>query len=311
MVARNWAAAFSTVVLRRGRPHGDRPYRKKTMTDKTIRHPLQTWNISGWGLRWIGLTYLLLLLVIPLAAVVQDGFREGVGVFFENVLRPTAWAALKLTLWTAALMAIVNGVIGTLTAYVLVRYRFFGKAIVNALIDLPFAIPTLVTGVMLLILYGPQGLLGKFFLEKFSWQIIFAPPAIILALLFVNYPIVVRSVQPVLEELDLSEEEAAATLGASPWKTFWRVVFPALRPAILGGVLLSFARALGEFGSIVVVAGNLPMRSQTAAVYVWGEIESENRLGASAMSFVLLALSFTLVIVVDWLQNRRGGKAHA
>jgi len=115
----------------------------------------------------------------------------------------------------------------------------------------------------------------------------------------------VRSVQPVLEELDFSQEEVAATLGASPWKTFWSVVFPGIRPAILSGILLSFARALGEFGAIVVVAGNLPMRSQTAAVYVWGEIESENRLGASAMSIVLLVLSFTLVMLVDWFQRRK------
>ncbi len=278
--------------------------------EKTLRNPFQTWHISGRGLRVISLSYLLFLLVIPLAAVIQDSFREGSSVFFENIFRPAAWSALKLTLWTGGLMALVNGVMGTLTAYVLVRYQFFGKSVINALVDLPFAIPTLVTGVMLVILYGPQGLLGQFFLEKWDWHILYAPPAIVLALLFVNYPIVVRSVQPVLAELDLGEEEAAATLGASPWKTFWRVVFPALRPAILGGVLLSFARALGEFGSIVVVAGNLPFRSQTAAVYVWGEIESENRLGASAMSFILLAISFSLVMIVDWLQSRKG-RVHA
>ncbi|KAB2841151.1 sulfate ABC transporter permease subunit CysT [bacterium] len=267
---------------------------------------LRSWDVKGWGLRAVALSYLALLLLLPLAALVQDGFREGPAVFFSNIFRPTAWAALKLTLWTSALMAAVNGVVGTLTAYVLVRYRFFGKSLLNAVVDLPFAIPTLVTGVMLVILYGPRDLLGGFFYHHFEWKILFAPPAIVLALLFVNYPIVVRSVQPVLEELDFAEEEAAATLGASSWRTFWRVVFPAIRPALLSGVLLSFARALGEFGSIVVVAGNLPLRSQTAAVYVWGEIESENRLGASAMSIVLLACSFTLVLVVDWLQRRKG-----
>lgn len=267
---------------------------------------LRSWDVKGWGLRAVALSYLAFLLLLPLAALVQDGFREGPGVFFANIFRPTAWAALKLTLWTSALMAAVNGVIGTLTAYVLVRYRFFGKSLLNAVVDLPFAIPTLVTGVMLVILYGPRDLLGGFFHQHFDWKILFAPPAIVLALLFVNYPIVVRSVQPVLEELDFAEEEAAATLGASSWRTFWGVVFPAIRPALLSGVLLSFARALGEFGSIVVVAGNLPLRSQTAAVYVWGEIESENRLGASAMSIVLLACSFTLVLFVDWLQRRKG-----
>lgn len=267
---------------------------------------LRSWDFQGWGLRVIALSYLALLIFLPFAALVQDGFREGAGVFFSNVFRPAAWAALKLTLWTSALMAVVNGIVGTMTAYVLVRYRFWGKSLLNAVVDLPFAIPTLVTGVMLVILYGPRDLLGGFFFRAFDWKILFAPPAIVLALLFVNYPIVVRSVQPILEELDFSEEEAAATLGASSWRTFWSVVFPTIRPALLSGVLLSFARALGEFGSIVVVAGNLPMRSQTAAVYVWGEIESENRLGASAMSIVLLSCSFALVLLVDWMQRKKG-----
>lgn len=275
----------------------------EAMATKSFR----TWGLAGRPLRWLGLSYLFLLLVIPLTAIFYDGFREGAQVFFSNIFRPSAWAALKLTLWTAAVMAAVNGAVGTLTAYVLVRYDFYGKSLLNALVDLPFAIPSLVTGVMLVILYGPDGLLGNFFQGDLGWQILFAPPAIIIALLFINFPVVVRSVQPVLEELDVSQEEVAATLGASPWKTFRSVVLPGIRPAIWSGMLLSFARALGEFGAIIVVAGNLPMRSQTAAVYVWGEIESENRLGASAMSIVLLILSFTLVFVVDWLQQRRKG----
>lgn len=275
------------------------------MENKGFQQSLRAWNIQGWGLRFMALGYLFFLILIPLSAVIFDGFRSGPLVFFSSILRPAAWAALKLSVGTAAVMALVNGVTGTLTAYVLVRYQFFGKPLVNALVDLPFAIPSLITGVMLVILYGPNGVIGDFFLREWNWQIIFAPPGIIIALLFINYPIVVRSVQPVLEELDLSEEEAAMTLGASSWRTFWKVIFPGLRPAIFSGMLLSFARALGEFGAIVIVAGNLPMVSQTAAVYVWGEIESENRLGASAMSIVLLALSFSLVLIVDWIQHRR------
>lgn len=273
----------------------------------SIRPRLATWNVAGTGLRVMALSYLVFLVVIPLAAICFDAFREGSQVFFSNILRPSAWHALKLTLWTAAVMALINGVTGTLTAYVLVRYEFPGKSFLNTLVDLPFAIPSLVTGVMLVILYGPDGLLGAFFTGTLNWQILFAPPAIVVALLFINFPVVVRSVQPVLEELDFSQEEAAATLGATPWRTFRKVVLPSLRPAILSGMLLSFARALGEFGAVVIVAGNLPMLSQTAAVYVWGEIESENRLGASAMSVVLLVLSFTLVLVVDYLQRKRGG----
>jgi len=274
------------------------------------RPRLATWNVAGTGLRVMALSYLAFLVVIPLAAICFDAFREGSQVFFSNIFRPSAWHALKLTLWTAAVMALINGLTGTLTAYVLVRYEFPGKSFLNTLVDLPFAIPSLVTGVMLVILYGPDGLLGAFFTGTLNWQILFAPPAIVVALLFINFPVVVRSVQPVLEELDFSQEEAAATLGATPWRTFRKVVLPSLRPAILSGMLLSFARALGEFGAVVIVAGNLPMLSQTAAVYVWGEIESENRLGASAMSVVLLVLSFTMVLVVDYLQRKRGG-AHA
>lgn len=267
---------------------------------------IKTWGVSGWPLKTIALTYLLFLIVVPLAALFYDGFSEGLQVFFSYIVQPSAWAALKLSLWTGLVVALINGAVGTLTAYVLVRYEFPGKSLLTAVVDLPFAIPSLVTGVMLVLLYGPGGLLGEWLQGGLGWQILFAPPAIIIALLFINFPVVVRSVEPLLEELDFSQEEVAATLGASPWKTFRSVVFPALRPAVLTGMLLTFARTLGEFGAIVVVAGNLPLRSQTAAVYVWGEIESENRLGASAMSIVLLLISFALVFFVDWWQEKRG-----
>ena len=258
-----------------------------------------------WGLRGVALLYLAVMLVIPLAAVVQDGFRAGLAGFWHQITRPAAWHAIQLTLWTAAIMAVINMVMGTLTAYVLVRYSFRGKSLVSALVDLPFAIPTLVTGVMLVILYGPQAAVGSWLKQNWGFDIIYAPPGIILALLFVSFPFVVRTLQPVLMEIDTYQEQAAATLGASPWLTFRRVLLPAIAPAMITGTLLSFARALGEFGAIVVVAGNFPMRSQTAAVYVLGEIESENQLGASAMSVFLLLIAFTLILFVDWLQRRR------
>ncbi len=258
-----------------------------------------------WGLRVTALAYLGLLLVVPLAAVVHDGLRAGLGVFWSNITRPAAWHAIQLTLWTAAVMAVINAVMGTLTAYVLVRYRFPGKSLVNAIVDLPFAIPTLVTGVMLVVLYGPQAAVGGWLKQHWGIEVIFAPPGIILALLFVSFPFVVRTLQPVLMEVDIHQEEMAHTLGASPWLTFRRVLLPAIAPAIVTGTLLSFARALGEFGAIIVVAGNFPMRSQTAAVYVLGEIESENQIGASAMSVFLLLIAFTLVVLVDWVQHRQ------
>lgn len=260
---------------------------------------------GAWGVRAMALSYLSLMIVIPLAAVVFDGLPAGLGVFWINISRPAAWYAIQLTLWTAAVMALINMVMGTLTAYVLVRYSFRGRGLLNALVDLPFAIPTLVTGVMLVILYGPQTVLGSWLKANWGIDVIFAPPGIILALLFVSFPFVVRTLQPVLMEVDRGQEEAAFTLGASPWLTFRRVLLPAIAPAIVSGTLLSFARALGEFGSIIIVAGNVPLRSQTAAVYVYGEIESSNQRGASAMSIVLLLIAFTLIIVADWLQRRQ------
>jgi sulfate transport system permease protein len=184
-----------------------------------------------------------------------------------------------------------------------VRYDFPGKRILNAVVDLPLAIPTLVTGVMLVMLYGPQAALGAFLAEKIGLQVIFAPPGIVLALMFISYPFVVRTIQPVLLNLDFTQEQAANTLGAGAWTTFRRVVLPALAPPLLNGALLSFSRAIGEFGAVVVVAGNIPLKTQTAAVYVLGAVESENRLGASAISIVLLAISMLTLLVAHRLQN--------
>jgi len=257
-----------------------------------------------WGIQSAAWTYVTLMLLIPLMVIFQDGLRDGLGTLWQSVTSPIAWSALRLTLWTSALMAVVNAIMGTLTAYVLVRYNFPGKGLLNAIVDLPLAIPTLVTGVMLVVLYGPQSFIGAWLKDQMNWKIIFAPPGIVLALLFVNFPFVVRAVQPVLQSLDLESEEAAATLGAGSATIFWRVTLPALWLPIASGALLSFARAIGEFGAIVIVAGNIPLRSQTAAVYVFGEVESANRQGASAMSIVMLSLAFTLVLIVDWLRKR-------
>lgn len=265
--------------------------------------------VGRWALRSIALVYLAAMLVVPLVVLAQDGLREGIGGLWASIRQPVAWHALKLTLWTAAVMVAINTVMGLLTAYVLVRYEFRGKSLLNAIVDLPLAIPTLVTGVMLVVLYGPQRFLGAFLLRTTGQQIIFAPPAIVLALLFVTFPFVVRCVQPVLLALDRSPEDAAATLGASPWYIFWRVTLPALRLPLASGALLSFARAIGEFGAVVIVAGNIPMYSQTAAVYVLGEVESENRMAASSMSLVMLTIALGVVLLVDRLQKRaeRGG----
>jgi sulfate transport system permease protein len=257
------------------------------------------------GIRAAALSYLFVMLIIPLAVIFQDGLKEGLGEFWAQVTNPIAWSALVLTLWTSAVMTLINTIMGTLTAYVLVRYQFPGKGILNSIVDLPLAIPTLVTGVMLVILFGPQQALGAWLKNELGFSIIFAPPGIILALLFITFPFVVRAVQPVLIDLDRTQEDAAATLGARGWTVFRRITLPYLILPLASGALLSFARAIGEFGAIVIVAGNIPLYSQTAAVYVLGEVESENRLGASAVSIVMVAISFSLILVVGWLQRRR------
>lgn len=258
-----------------------------------------------WSVRAAALSYLTLMLIIPLLVIFRDGLSQGLTGLWAAISQPVAKAALLLTLRTAAIMVVINTAMGTLTAYVLVRYEFPGKSLLNAVVDLPLAIPTLVTGVMLVVLYGPQQPIGAWLERTLGWRIIFAPPGIVLALLFVTFPFVVRAVQPVLLSMDRAVEDAAATLGAGPWTIFRRVTLPPLILPLTSGALLSFARAVGEFGSIIIVAGNIPLRSQTAAVYVWGEVESANRFGASAVSVALLAIAFTLIVLVDLLQSRQ------
>jgi len=258
-----------------------------------------------YGLRAAALSYLALALAAPLLVIVEDGVKDGLQALWGAITEPAALHALWLTLWTAAIMAVVNAAMGTLVAYVLVRYDFPGRRFVDAMIDLPLATPTLVTGVMLVALYGPQTALGGWLRRDVGFPIIYAPPGIVLALLFLSLPLVVRAVQPVLQDLDREPEDAAATLGASAFTVFRRVTLPALRAPVATGTLLAFARALGEFGSIVIVAGNIPLRTQTAAVYVLGEVESDNRRAASAMSLALLAVTFALFLIIDWRTRRR------
>jgi sulfate transport system permease protein len=266
------------------------------------RAPDRPWG--RWGLRSTAIAYLVLAVALPLAAVVERGFGAGLAEFWRQVTAPTALESLRLTLFLAAVMTAVNAVFGIITAYVLARYEFPGRGLFNGLVDLPFAIPTLVTGVMLVVLYGPQGALGGWF-EARGVPIIFAKPGILLALLFVCYPFVVRAVQPLFLGAEKTAEEAAWTLGASRWTTFWRITLPEILPGVLTGALLCFARALGEFGSIVVVAGNIPGRTLTAPVYIFGEIESQNSRGASAVSIVLLTISFGMLFTMDWFGRRQ------
>ena len=271
--------------------------------DQTFLQGEQKTTLSTWFLRVPVLLYIGLMILVPLVVILQDGLREGLGELVHQITLPIARHAIWLTLWTAALMTLINAVMGLATAYVLVRYEFPGKQVLNAIIDLPLAIPTLVTGVMLVMLYGPQSVLGNFLSNQLGFQVIFAPPGIVIALLFISFPFVVRTIQPVLMNLDLAQEQAAATLGAKPGYTFRTVVLPNLLPPLISGSLLSFSRAIGEFGAVVIVAGNIPLRTQTAAVYVLGAVESENRLGASAISLLLIAIATLILLAANQIQK--------
>jgi sulfate/thiosulfate transport system permease protein len=253
--------------------------------------------------------YLFALVAVPLAALLWFGVADGLVSLRAAIGSPVARSALWLTLWTSALVAVINLVLGTATAFVLVRYPIPGKALLSALIDLPLAIPTLVTGVMLAILYGPESLIGRTFAE-FGFPILFAKPSIVLALSFVTLPFVIRAVEPVLIELDPAEEEAAYTLGAGPVRTFRTVILPAIAPAALSASIRSLGRAMGEFGSIVVVAGNIPMQTLTAPVYILGEIESGAPRAAAAVSALVLAAALALHALAHTIE-RRFGAHHA
>jgi sulfate transport system permease protein len=279
------------------------------MARASAARPGRSRAVSGLLVRAATLSYLGLMVLLPLAALGAGAAEQGPGAFAEALRDPFAHHALGLTFATAGAMVLINAVTGTATAWVLVRYPFPGKGLVNALIDLPFAVPTVVTGLMLVALYGPASVLGAF-LSSRGWAIIYQKPGIVLALLFVTYPFVVRSVQPVLLELDRAEEEAAATLGAGPLTVFRRVTLPTLWPSILTGAGLSFSRALGEFGSVVMVAGNRPLETKTGPLYVFGEIESGNRHAAMAVSAVLLACSLGVLVVLNRLQRRSGERTH-
>ena len=251
--------------------------------------------VGGPGALGLGLAtlWLSVIVLVPLAALLARSTDGGLDAFWSAVTSRQAVAALKLTLGCSLAVAAINAVTGTLVAWVLVRDRFRGKGVINALIDLPFALPTIVVGIVLLALWGPTSPLGV--------NVIATKTAIMLALLFVTLPFVVRSVQPVVIELDREMEEAAASLGAGDLTIFRRIVLPNLVPAILSGAAMSFARAVGEFGSVVLIAGNIPFKTQLASVYIFGQIESDNPIGAAAVSVVLLGLSLAVLLAIGAL----------
>ena len=253
--------------------------------------------VGGSLARGIALGYLSLVVLLPLAALIWSSRADGADAFWHQVTRPEAVSALKLSLGAAAVCALINAIAGTAIAWVLVRDRFAGKGTVDAVIDLPFALPTIVAGLTLLALYGPGG--------PFGVDVAFTRAGLLLALLFVTLPFVVRAVQPVLLELDTEMEEAAASLGAGSLAIFRRIVFPNLLPAILSGVALAFARAVGEFGAVVLISGNIPFKTEVSSVYIFGQLQSGNASGAAAVSVVLLAISLGVLLLIGAFRRWR------
>jgi sulfate transport system permease protein len=245
-------------------------------------------------------TYLSLVVLFPLAAVIWRSQSGGWGHFWHQVHTPEAWAAVKLTLVASVIVALVNLFMGTLIAWVLVRDSFPGKALLDTVIDLPFALPTIVAGLVLLTLYGSDSALGI--------NLAYARSGVLLALLFVTLPFVVRTVQPVLLELDRDMEDAAASLGASGFTTFRRIILPNLVPAMLGGTALAFARSISEFGSTVLISGNIPFKTEVASVAIYNSIQSDNVSGAAAVSTLLLAVALVVLLAVNpaqrWVGHR-------
>jgi sulfate/thiosulfate transport system permease protein len=261
------------------------------------RRALSSAAPGGSGALSLGVAtlWLSVIVLIPLAAVVARSTDGGAGVFWDAVSGRQAVSSLRLTLALSIAVAVTNAVAGTLVAWVLVRDRFPGRGLVNALIDLPFALPTIVAGITLLALYGPDSPSGI--------NVVGTRWAIGIALLFVTLPFVVRSVQPVLMELDREVEEAAVSLGAGSLTVFRRILLPNLLPAILSGAALAFARAVGEFGSVVLIAGNIPFKTEVASVFIFGRIESDAVTSAAAVSVVLLALSLVVLLLIRGLRR--------
>ncbi len=256
------------------------------------------------------LLYLSLIVLIPLSAAFIKTAALSWPEFWATVTTPRVVASYRLTFGASLAAALLNAVFGLLVAWVLVRYRFPGKQIIDALVDLPFALPTAVAGIALTALYAGNGWIGRWF-EPFGIKIAFTPLGVFVALTFIGLPFVVRTVQPVLEDVESELEEAAATLGASRLQTFTRVIFPTVLPALVTGFALAFARAVGEYGSVIFIAGNMPMISEITPLLIITKLEQYDYVGATALAVVMLAISFVLLLIINGLQwwSRQRGEA--
>ena len=258
--------------------------------------------LPGFGLAFgYTILYLSLIVLIPLSATFFKTFTLTWGAFWGTVTAPRVLASLRLNFGASLVAALVNSVFGLLVAWVLVRYRFPGRRMIDALVDLPFALPTAVAGIALTAVYAANGWIGRI-IEPVGIKVAFTPLGVIVALTFIGLPFVVRTIQPVLEDLEPELEEAAATLGADRWQTFRRIIFPAIWPALLTGFTLAVARAVGEYGSVIFIAGNVPMVSEITPLLIITKLEQYDYAGATAIAVVMLVISFALLLLINLLQ---------
>jgi sulfate transport system permease protein len=266
--------------------------------------------LPGYGLT-LGYTlfYLSVIVLIPLSGIFLRTLSLSWGEFWATVTSPRVLASYRLTFGASFVGALINAVFGLLVAWVLARYRFPGRRILDAMVDLPFALPTAVAGISLTALYSSSGWVGRYF-DAIGIKAAFNPLGVMIALTFIGLPFVVRTVQPVLEDLDREVEEAAVSLGATRWQTFYKVILPTLAPALLTGFAQAFARALGEYGSVVFISGNLPMKTEITALLIMTKLEQYDYAGATAIAVVMLTASFALLFVINilqwWSRRRRG-----
>lgn len=250
----------------------------------------------------VTISYLLIILLLPIAALLTQAISLGGAKFWQIATSPVALSAYNVSFLTAFLAALINSVMGTIVAWVLVRYSFPGKKIVDAAIDLPFALPTAVAGLVLAMLYSEKGFIGQFFVP-FGIKIAFTRLGVFVAMLFISLPFIVRTLQPVLQEMEPEIEEAARSLGASSWQTFRQVLFPPLLPAILTGIALAFSRAIGEYGSVVLISSSIPFKDLIAPVLIFQRLEQYDIPGATVIGAVLLVISLILLLVINGLQQ--------
>ncbi len=260
--------------------------------------------LPGFGLS-LGFTvaYLGLIVLFPLLMVFIKASGLGWGGFWKTLWTTRVLAACKLSFGLSLAAGLLNGVFGLLIAWVLTRYRFPGRRFLDASVDLPFAMPTAVAGIALTTLYAPNGWIGSL-LKPYGIKVAFAPLGILIAMVFIGLPFVVRTLQPVLEDFEAAQEEAAASLGATRWQTFWRVVFPQLLPALITGTTLAFARAVGEYGSVVFIAGNMPGKTEILPLLIITKLEQYDYSGATALAAMMLAISFILLFAINFLQRK-------